>query len=272
MTGDPLLQLGELLRVAVEEVELVGGGADRALDAAQRVPVDQVVEPLVRDQQFLGGRGEPLAQRGGLRGDVVRPAGQHQVGVLDGERGQPGQRGDHPVPDQLQRGPDLELLDVLGEVAGGHPLVDVLVPGERAELLDPGLHVVPGDPLPLGDRRQVDLVDHPLVRLDDAVRHATPRSRWARRTASQSRRSIRTFSSGDQRATSSAEAYRGASTFGMVTAAILPRVAWAAAAGRAAGADVPAAQHPDHGIPSSAARSRAGAPGGRVLHPPTRLG
>ena len=44
----------------------------------------------------------------------------------------------------------------------------------------------------------------------------TPRSRWALSTASQSRRSIRTFSSGDQRATSSGEAYRLASTFGIV--------------------------------------------------------
>src|SRR5438034_7630721 len=45
---------------------------------------------------------------------------------------------------------------------------------------------------------------------------STPRSRWARRTASQSRRSARTFSSGDQIRTSSAEAYRAASTFGIM--------------------------------------------------------
>ena len=83
--------------------------------------------------------------------------------------------------------------------------MDVLVPGERAELLDPRLHVVPGDPLALGDRGEVDLVDDPLVGLDDAVAGtSTPRSRWARSTASQSRRSSTTLCSGDQSATSSA--------------------------------------------------------------------
>ena len=77
----------------------------------------------------------------------------------------------HAVADQLERRADLELLDVLGEIAGRHSLVDLLVAGERAELLDPGLHVVAGDPLPRVDRREVDLVDHGLVGLDRAVRH-----------------------------------------------------------------------------------------------------
>jgi hypothetical protein len=47
--------------------------------------------------------------------------------------------------------------------------VDVLVTGERAELLDARLHVVAGDPLAGGDRRQVDLVDDRLVGLDHPV-------------------------------------------------------------------------------------------------------
>ena len=91
--------------------------------------------------------------------------------MLGGEPGEPGERGDHALADQRQRRQDLELLDVLGQVAGGHPLVDVLVPGERAELLDARLHVVAGDPLARGDAGQVDLVDDLLVGLDDAVRH-----------------------------------------------------------------------------------------------------
>ena len=94
--------------------------------------------------------------------------------MLGGQPCQPGQGGDGAVAQQRQRLPDLELLDVLGQVAGGHPLVDVLVPGQRAELLDPRLHVVPGDPLARGDRVEVDLVDDVLVGLDDAVGYVDP--------------------------------------------------------------------------------------------------
>ncbi len=49
--------------------------------------------------------------------------------------------------------------------------MDVLVPGEGVELLDPGLHIVPGDLLALGDRGQVDLVEHPLVVGEGGVGH-----------------------------------------------------------------------------------------------------
>jgi len=48
--------------------------------------------------------------------------------------------------------------------------VDVLVSGERGELLDARLDVVPGDALPRRDAGEVHVVEHPLVRLDDAVR------------------------------------------------------------------------------------------------------
>src|ERR1700759_2620027 len=46
---------------------------------------------------------------------------------------------------------------------------------------------------------------------------SAPSSVWARRTASQSRRSATTLASGDQIATISALAYRAARTFGMLT-------------------------------------------------------
>ena len=91
--------------------------------------------------------------------------------MLGGQPGEPGQGRDAAVAQELQRLLDLQLLDVLGQVAGGHALVDVLVAGEGAELLDPRLHVVAGDPLAGGDRVEVDLVDHVLVGLDHAVRH-----------------------------------------------------------------------------------------------------
>ena len=90
--------------------------------------------------------------------------------MLGGPLGQAGEGGDHPVADERERGPHLELLDVLGEVARRHPGVDPLVAGQGRELLDAGLHVVAGDPLPGLDARQVDLVDHRHVVVDHVER------------------------------------------------------------------------------------------------------
>ena len=81
--------------------------------------------------------------------------------MLAGEASETGQRGDAAIADQLERGADLQLLDVLGEVARRHALVDVLGARQRGELLDAGLDVVAGDLLALGDRGEVDLVDRP---------------------------------------------------------------------------------------------------------------
>ena len=126
---------------------------------------------------------------------------------------------------QLERGADLQLLDVLGEVARGHRLVDVLVPGQRGELLDARLHVVPGDPLAGRDAGQVDLVQHRLVVLDHAVGHLDARGRAGpRSTATHSRRSARTFSSADHTPTISGEAYRAARMFGIALTRSLSRV------------------------------------------------
>ncbi len=163
VSRDPALEVGQPRLVAVEQVEHVLGGAHRTLDAAQRIAIQQLLEPLDRDQHLVGDGGEPFAERGGLGRDVVGPAGHHRGLVLGGEPGQPSKRGDRAVPEQRQRLADLELLDVLGEVPRGHPLVDVLVAGQRVELLDPRLHVVPGDPLAGRDRVEVDLVDDVAV-------------------------------------------------------------------------------------------------------------
>ena len=73
-----------------------------------------------------------------------------------------------------QRQPDLQLLDVLGEVAAGQALVHVLVAGEGVELLDARLDVVPGDPLAGGDGVEVHPVDDALVVGDHAVRYVDP--------------------------------------------------------------------------------------------------
>ena len=95
------LQRGQPVGVAVEQVEHVLRGAHRALDPAQRVPGLQLLQPRVGDQHLVGRRREPLAQGGGLGGDVVAAPGQHQFGVLGGAPGQPGQHRDRAVPDVL---------------------------------------------------------------------------------------------------------------------------------------------------------------------------
>ena len=172
--GDALLELGHAGGVAVEQVEHVLRGAHGALDAAQRVALEQRLHALQRHQQFVGGGGETLAQRRGLRGDIVAPAGHDRVALGGGVLGQAAHRGDGTVAHQLERAHHLELLDVLREIAARHALVDVLVAGEGVELLDAGLHVVAGDALAVGDRVQVDLLEHRLVRLDHTVRYVDP--------------------------------------------------------------------------------------------------
>ena len=149
---DPSLQFVQFVEVTTEQVQHVLAGTHRALDAAHGIASDQVIEPGMRDQQFVGAGGEPLSEGGHLGGDVVAAADDRLVGVSDREVGQPGEHRHHPGTDQLQRLQHLHLLDVLGQIAAGHALVDVFMADQPVELLDPGLDVVPGDPLPIGDR------------------------------------------------------------------------------------------------------------------------
>jgi hypothetical protein len=65
--------------------------------------------------------------------------------------------------DDLERLEDLELLDVLGQVAAGEAEVDELALRQLREFLDPRLHVVERRPLPLGDRLEVDVPLDALV-------------------------------------------------------------------------------------------------------------
>ena len=171
MVGHLRLQLGQFVDVSVEQVEHVLAGAHRALDTAQRIAVDQLAKAGERDEQFVGRRCESLAEGGGLRRDVVAATGHHQRGVLGGPVGQACRGGDTVCVYVLEGPQDLQLLDVLGEVAAGHPLVDVLVAGEGVELLDARLHVVAGDPFTVGDGGQVDLIEHTFVVGDGLVGH-----------------------------------------------------------------------------------------------------
>ena len=127
--GDLPLELGQLVGIAVEQVEHVLRGAHRALDAAQRVPVDQRTQPRQRNKHLLGRRRESLAQRGGLRGDVVAATRHHQVAVADRPLGQPSDDGHAVRKNKFKRPADLQLLNVFGEVAARHALVHMLMAG-----------------------------------------------------------------------------------------------------------------------------------------------
>lgn len=134
------------------------------------VAAEQLLDAAVRDEQLVRRGREALAESGCLGGHVVRAVSHDQLGVLARQLSEPRQDGHRAVAHQLEREPDLQLLDVLGEVPGCHALVHVLMPGEVVELLDPRLHVVPRDLLALGDRSQVDLVEDALVVGDRGVR------------------------------------------------------------------------------------------------------
>lgn len=151
--GDPSFQFRQSRGVPVEQVEHVLRGAHRALDAPQRIAVDQFAYALQRDQALFGGRREALAQRRGLSRHIVRTSGHHEIPVDDGPLGEPGHHRDAVREHQLERLADLQLLDVLGEVAARHALVHVLVAGQRVEFLDAGLDVVAGHALTRGDGR-----------------------------------------------------------------------------------------------------------------------
>ncbi|MDX1511825.1 MAG: adenylosuccinate lyase, partial [Nitriliruptorales bacterium] len=76
------LELGEPILVAAEEVELVLLGPDGPLEAAQRQPFQEVLDPAKREQQLLAGIREALAKRRGLGRDVVGATDHDRLGVL----------------------------------------------------------------------------------------------------------------------------------------------------------------------------------------------
>jgi hypothetical protein len=131
---------------------------------------------------WWAGRRRCGCARGDHQSRIPRPV--HAAGA--------GRRPSGPSP--VARAKELELLDVLGEVAAGHPLVDELLPGDGVKGLQSRLHVMAGDALSGMGR---------------------PSARCARITAIQNSRSNRTLPAGDHRARIASLAYRWASTLGI---------------------------------------------------------
>ena len=166
---DALLELRQLGLVATHEIQHVLRGTHRALDAAKWESIQQFLNPFDGHQDLIGSRGETLAQRGGLRRNIVGASSHDQELVLASAVAHRLEQRDCLVAGQFQRLAHLELLHIFGQVARGHPLVDLLVARQRIELLNACLHVVASDLLALRDRVQVDLVDDLLVVLDSAL-------------------------------------------------------------------------------------------------------
>ena len=82
---------------------------------------------LDAQQHFISCGSKALAQGGGLGGNVVRTTCHHQCLVIGGVLADAGKHSNGFITDEAQGGMNLQLLDVLREVAAGHALVDVLV-------------------------------------------------------------------------------------------------------------------------------------------------
>ena len=123
------------------------------------------------NQQFIGRRGEALAEGCHLSGNVVRPSRYRKLVVLNCTRGEAGKNCNHLVTSDVHRGENLQLLDILRQITTRHPLVDVFMSGQSAELLDPSLHIVTSDGLPAANRLEIHLVDDCLIRLHNPVGH-----------------------------------------------------------------------------------------------------
>ena len=145
-------------RVAAEQVEHVLRGAHRALDAAQRVPLDQLLDrafaPAIRPRRKRTAcrAWSPARRR-------CANARQHQRRVVGGLLAEP-----YSGCDRTSRTSSRPAGSATARRSrsgrGSSCPCGCVRPGERAELLDPGLHVVPGHPLAGGDRFQINLIHH----------------------------------------------------------------------------------------------------------------
>ena len=153
------LQRGQPVGVAVEQVEHVLRGAHRALDPAQRVAGRSSSSRAYATSISSAAEANRLPRVVACAGTLwLRPASTSSA-CSAARRASRASTATERSRTCRSDSADLQLLDVLGEVAAGQALVHVLVPGERVELLDARLDVVPGDPLAGGDGVEVHLVD-----------------------------------------------------------------------------------------------------------------
>ncbi|CAB4595301.1 unannotated protein [freshwater metagenome] len=75
MCSDTRFKLFKAGTIAIEQIEHVLLRAHRAFDAAHRIARKKVVDSVQRLQQLFASIGKALAERGGLRGNIVRAAG-----------------------------------------------------------------------------------------------------------------------------------------------------------------------------------------------------
>ena len=173
------------------------GGAHRALDAAQRVAGEQLVDaargPAAAPRPQVAKRLPSVVAWAAtlwLRPTITRSA------CSAARRGQAGQGGDHAVAHEQRaasRTWSCSTFSVRSRLV--MPLWMCSWPA-RAE--NSSMRAFTSWRVTRSravDRGQVDLVDHGLVGLDDAVGHLDAQVAWARSTASQSRRSSTTLCS-----------------------------------------------------------------------------
>lgn len=161
--GDAVFEVDDFVGVAFEEAELVELGADGAFEPADGVGVEELLELVGGEEHFFAEHGEAFAEGGDLGGDVVGTGGDDEVAVLVGTFCEAVEDGGGFHPDDLEGAVDLELLDILGEVAAGHAFVNVFVAGEFAKLFDASFHIVAGDALTFVDGGEIDFGDDSFI-------------------------------------------------------------------------------------------------------------
>ena len=121
MLEHPALEVGHLVGVAAQKRQLVELGADGPFQSPHRISPDQFIQVREADHQLLAEHGYALAKGRRLRRNIVGSPGDHQVPMglsLAPERKK--DRG-RLVLDHLERPQDLELLDILRQVAAREP-------------------------------------------------------------------------------------------------------------------------------------------------------
>ena len=166
VTQDTRLELGHLVRASAQKCELIELGADGALETADRVTLQEVLDTREGGQQFLAKHGEALAQGGGLGGHVMRATRDHEIAVILSFFGKGDESRCRLQLHELHAAENLELFHVLREIAAGEAEVDELALGEIGEFLDARFHIVQGHALASGDGDKIHLQFHALIVLD----------------------------------------------------------------------------------------------------------